>query len=135
MLEMITVLIQPSETIDNLTIRISPEAGDDLRELLREAGIPFGEVIELSSTVDTVTVIVAMIGTGGLGAWLGPLVTGLAQRHKDKKFRYKVGDQEIELNGYSVEEVKELLAVAEEERIAAAKQWTEIEEKVRREEL
>lgn len=31
MQNIITVLIQPSETIDNLTIRISPEAGDDLR--------------------------------------------------------------------------------------------------------
>jgi antirestriction protein len=40
-----------------------------------------------------------------------------------------VGDHEIELNGYSVDEIKELVAVVEEQRAAAAERWAEISAK------
>jgi hypothetical protein len=129
----IALRFEASEKVEDLTIRVSSEAGDDLRDLLAAAGIPYSEILELSQTTETWTTVAAMIGSGGVGAWLGPLISSLGQRHKDKKIRLKSGDYEIDLAGYSPKEAERIFEAIDDERRSTAERWTEILEKTRKE--
>ena len=81
---------------------------------LRAVGFDPGGVLEHSATVELTVFLVAFAQAGGLDALANALAKVFA-RHDGKRFVVRgPGNAEIEAEGYSVDEVRELLGAAAE---------------------
>ena len=120
----ITIVFDPGMTLEEMTVRSSPVVADDLRSQLEQRDIHVSDVLELSQPVEVLTTIAVLIGSGGVGAILGPVLGNILQRHKDRTIRLRVHDVEFEMTGYSQGGVERFLEILEVKRIANAEGWS-----------
>ena len=90
-----------------LSLQISAELADGLREYLREQGfdIPEGEARGVWYEV-----VVATAGNPAAWTAVGGTVVAFLRRHRGKVHRFKVDGRSVSIEGYSAEDAERLAA-------------------------
>ena len=120
------IVFGPRVTVEDMTVRLSPELGAAFRELLTEEGIEFGEVIVLSKSAAVVDILAPYL-TGGGFLLLRSAIIQLIRRNQGNRFSFKVRDQPVEADGYSFKKLEdvvgEFVATLDDQARADAKAW------------
>lgn len=123
--EVVTIVFDPGMTVGDMTVRISLRHGAELRELLTQEGVRYSEIIELSQPAEILDALAPYLGGGGF-VLLQTVLVQLIQRNSGKKFKLKIRDYEVEIDGYSASEVDEFMITLKAKSIEDAKAWDEL---------
>jgi hypothetical protein len=119
-IEVLRVSATPSYMGGGFTLRFPPDLNKEILPLLDEHELAHGTALELSAgPADWIEMIQPLaIGLGGLGGLHGvaAVIKTIVHRNDGKKLVVKIGDEEIQIAGFSDEKVIELLQKANVQR-------------------
>lgn len=111
----------------NLLVRVSPSAADEMRDLLEAEGVFDGGILEMSAGPDLM--IYAASFASGLGG-LAAVLRVFFHRNSDKSVEFSVGEFTATMTGYSAEEVESLvdktLADLHRQQLEQDKEWRRV---------
>jgi hypothetical protein len=133
--ERLVIEFDPGKTTSEMTVRVSLDAGGDLRELLEAEGLDYGEVLELSQATEVLDTVATYLGAAGGGAGgfllLRSAINKLIDKNKGKKISMKISGgvpEEFSAEGHSLRDINRFFKRLERRAKRNADPWKQIEQ-------
>jgi hypothetical protein len=130
--DVVPLIVTVGPTADgSLILRFPPEYSDELLALLDEHQLDHGTILEFSAGADEWIEAVKVLGptSGGLVA-LGIVIRTFVLRHAGKKFRLKRDGVEIDADGFSMQQVQQILKDTAMQQAVIDERWRKMTEQM-----
>lgn len=121
----LVIRLEARAEFEKVYLRVSPTISAEAMEVLRDVGAEAGGIQEFG--LEPVHAVIGVTAAPGVWLNLRAAINALGARHKDKTFRLELsGEESIEANGHSAEDIDRILKAAGElyaQRAALDEAW------------